>query len=147
MSSYVFGLQNIDKTKLSVVGGKGANLRELSRLEGIRVPDGFFISTEAFKRIIGETSSVNELLAELSLLKEVDYRDKIGKFSGEIRRIIEEIAVPEDMDEEIICHVHILGKNDCVFAATLHSAEAWLSCVFLGAIVLSNMSGVACLHL
>src|SRR5687768_13620910 len=67
MSSYVLGFQDIDKTKLIVVGGKGANLGELSKIEGIRVPDGFCISTEAFKRIIGETSSINELLDQLSL--------------------------------------------------------------------------------
>jgi phosphoenolpyruvate synthase/pyruvate phosphate dikinase len=41
-----------------IVGGKGANLGELSRIEGIRVPDGFCISTEAFKRIIAETPLV-----------------------------------------------------------------------------------------
>ncbi len=60
MSSFVLGFQDIDKTKLMVVGGKGANLGELSRIEGIRVPDGFCISTEAFKRIIRETPSINE---------------------------------------------------------------------------------------
>jgi phosphoenolpyruvate synthase/pyruvate phosphate dikinase len=58
MSSYVLDFQDIDKSKLMVVGGKGANLGELSRIEGIIVPDGFCISTEAFKRIIGETSSL-----------------------------------------------------------------------------------------
>jgi phosphoenolpyruvate synthase/pyruvate phosphate dikinase len=100
MSSYVLGFQDIDKTKLMVVGGKGANLGELSKIEGIRVPDGFCISTEAFKRIIGETSSINELLDQLSLLK-VEDRDKIGELSGEIRRVIEGIAIPQDINEEI----------------------------------------------
>ena len=57
MSSFVLGFQDIDKTKLKVVGGKGANLGELTRIEGIHVPDGFCISTEAFKRIIGEIVS------------------------------------------------------------------------------------------
>ncbi len=69
MSSYVLGFQDIDKTKIMMVGGKGANLGEISKVEGIRVPDGFCISTEAFKRIIGETPSINELLDRLSLLK------------------------------------------------------------------------------
>src|SRR5438874_13423812 len=100
MSSFVLGLQDIDKTKLMVVGGKGANLGELSRIEGIRVPDGFCISTEAFKRIIGETSSIHELLDQLSLL-EVEDREKIGELSGEIRRVIEGIANPADIHEEI----------------------------------------------
>jgi pyruvate,water dikinase len=71
MSSFVLSFQDIDKTKLMLVGGKGANLGELSRIEGIQVPDGFCISTEAFQRIIGETPSMNELLDQLSLLKKL----------------------------------------------------------------------------
>jgi rifampicin phosphotransferase len=96
MSSYVLGFQDIDKTKIMVVGGKGANLGEISKVEGIRVPDGFCISTEAFKKIIGETPSINELLDQLSLLKVGD-RNKISELSGEIRRLIERIAIPEDI--------------------------------------------------
>ena len=41
MNSYVLGFQDIDRTKLVLVGGKGANLGELSRIEGIQVPEGF----------------------------------------------------------------------------------------------------------
>ena len=33
MSSFVFGFQDIDKTKLKVVGGKGANLGKLNGLK------------------------------------------------------------------------------------------------------------------
>ena len=51
MNSYVLGFQEIDKTKLAMVGGKGANLGELSRIEGIRVPEGFCVTTEAYKEI------------------------------------------------------------------------------------------------
>ncbi len=32
MSSYVLGFQDIDKTRIMVVGGKSANLGEISRL-------------------------------------------------------------------------------------------------------------------
>ena len=35
---YVLGLDEIDQTQGALVGGKGANLGELSRIEGIRVP-------------------------------------------------------------------------------------------------------------
>ena len=34
-----------------VVGGKGANLGALSRIEGLRVPAGFCVTTDAFQRI------------------------------------------------------------------------------------------------
>ena len=32
---YVLGLEEIDKTQVALVGGKGAQLGELSRIEGI----------------------------------------------------------------------------------------------------------------
>ena len=98
-NSHLLGFQDIDKTKLPIVGGKGANLGELSKIEGIHVPDGFCISTEAFKRILLE-SSINELLNQLSLLK-VENRDKIRELSAEIRRAIEGVAIPQDIQEEI----------------------------------------------
>src|SRR5690242_7032681 len=100
MGLYVLGFQDIDKTKLMVVGGKGANLGELSKIEGIHVPDGFCISTNAFKRIIGETPLIHELLDQLALLK-VEDRDKIGELSGEIRRVIEGITIPQYINEDI----------------------------------------------
>lgn len=61
MSPYGLAFQEIDKTKIRLVGGKGSNLGELSRIERILVPDGFCISTIAFEKIIGQTPSINEL--------------------------------------------------------------------------------------
>src|SRR6476620_12013366 len=124
MSSYVLGFQDIDKTKIMVVGGKGANLGELSKIEGIRVPDGYCIYTEAFKRIIGETPSINELLDRLSLLK-VEDRDKIGELSGEIRRVIQGIAIPQDINQEIARLLSMLDeKNACAVRSSATAADS-----------------------
>jgi rifampicin phosphotransferase len=131
MSSYVLGFQDIDTTKIMVVGGKGANLGELSRIEGIPVPDGFCISTEAFKRIIGEKSSINELLDRLSLLK-VEDRDKIGELSGEIRRVIEGIAIPEDINEEIARLLSMLGEKNAYAVRSSATAEDLPTASFAG---------------
>jgi len=51
--SYVLGLQSIDESHVGLVGGKGSNLGVLSRIEGIRVPPGFCVTTEAFERADG----------------------------------------------------------------------------------------------
>jgi rifampicin phosphotransferase len=131
MSSYVFGFQDIDKTKLMIVGGKGANLGELSRIEGIRVPDGFCISTEAFEKIMGETSSIHELLDQLSLLK-VEDRDKIGELSSEIRRVIGGIAIPEDIHEEITPSLSRLGANNAYAVRSSATAEDLPTASFAG---------------
>jgi pyruvate,water dikinase len=49
MGSYVLGLQEIDQTQVAIVGGKAAQLGELSLIEGIRVPAGFCVTTDAFR--------------------------------------------------------------------------------------------------
>src|SRR4030095_14254504 len=95
MSSFVSGFQDIDRTipiasGIKLFGGKALNLVELTRIEGIHVPDGFCISTKAFKTIIGELPSINELLDELSLLK-IEDQDKIAELSKKIRRVIQTV--------------------------------------------------------
>ncbi|MDZ8049836.1 MAG: phosphoenolpyruvate synthase [Aulosira sp. ZfuVER01] len=131
MSSFVLCFQDIDQTKLSFVGGKGANLGELSRIEGIHVPDGFCISTEAFKRIIGETSSINQLLDRLSLLK-VEDRRKISELSGEIRSLIEGITIPQDINEEIARLLSRLGEKNAYAVRSSATAEDLPTASFAG---------------
>ena len=55
-------------SQVAVVGGKGAQLGELSRIEGIRVPPGFCVTTDAFRRIMGEAPSIGDRLDRLSRL-------------------------------------------------------------------------------
>lgn len=131
MSSFVLGFQDLDKTKLMVAGGKGAKLGELSKIEGIRVPEGFCISTAAFKRIMEETPSLNELLEQLSLLKAED-QDKIRELSGEIRRAIQGIVIPEDISEEITSHLSGLGEEDAYAVRSSATAEDLPTSSFAG---------------
>ncbi len=144
---YVLGFRDIDKTKLNAVGGKGANLGELSKIEGIRVPDGFCISIDAFKRIIEETSSITELLNQLSLLKLEDQsgrkgntlllldqatRGKIAELSGEIRRAIEETVIPEAIAEEITRALTRLGEKNAYAVRSSATAEDLPTASFAG---------------
>ena len=54
MTRYVLDFQEIDQTQVAKVGGKGAHLGELSRIEGVQVPPGFCVTTDAFRRVIAE---------------------------------------------------------------------------------------------
>ncbi|AET67230.1 phosphoenolpyruvate synthase/pyruvate phosphate dikinase [Desulfosporosinus orientis DSM 765] len=131
MNSIVLGFQDIDKTKLMVVGGKGANLGELTKIEGIHVPDGLCIITDAFKRITGETSSLKDLLDQLSLLKAED-RAKISELSGQIRRVIEEIAIPPDIIAEITRFLSGLNEKTAFAIRSSATAEDLPSASFAG---------------
>jgi pyruvate,water dikinase len=131
MNSSALGFQDIDKTKITLVGGKGANLGELSRVEGIHVPEGFCVSTEAFQRIVGQATSYNELLDRLTLLK-VEDRNKISELSGEIRTLIEGIAIPADIQAELVRHLSRLGEENAYAVRSSATAEDLPTASFAG---------------
>jgi phosphoenolpyruvate synthase/pyruvate phosphate dikinase len=100
MKRYVLEFREIDKTKQTVVGGKGMNLGECSRIEGILVPKGFCVTTEAYKRVIGKNEKLHQLLDQLAVLK-VDEREKISEISRKIRELIEGIEIEKEIEEDI----------------------------------------------
>ncbi|RKD33318.1 phosphoenolpyruvate synthase [Lacrimispora algidixylanolytica] len=131
MSSYVLSFQEIDKTKRSVVGGKGANLGELFGLTGILVPEGFCITTEAYKKIIGNNLELNSLLHELSYLK-VEDRKKIAEVSKKIRMIIERISISKDIAEEIAVFLSRIGEKNSFAVRSSATAEDLPTASFAG---------------
>ncbi|MEP6902360.1 MAG: phosphoenolpyruvate synthase, partial [Actinomycetota bacterium] len=122
MSSYILGFQEIDKTKLAMVGGKGANLGELFGIDGIWVPEGFCVTTKAYKEIIGNSEEFNSLLDQLAILK-ADNRKGIGETSAKIRKVIEETAVPKSLENEIIRHLKKLGEKNAYAVRSSATAE------------------------
>src|SRR5207342_2887578 len=110
MGSYVLGFEEIDQTQVAIVGGKGAHLGELSRIEGVRVPAGFCVTTDAFRRIMAEAPSIDDRLDRLSRLNPDD-REAIRTLSAEIRRTLEGIAIPEDLAAAITGALVRLGEQ------------------------------------
>jgi len=96
IEQYVLDLQEVGETQVAVVGGKGAGLGELSRLEGIHVPAGFCVTTAAFRRIMAEAPAIDDQLDRLSRL-DPDDREAIRTLSGQIRQTVEGVAVPDDL--------------------------------------------------
>ncbi|MGK3967617.1 rifamycin-inactivating phosphotransferase [Sorangium sp. So ce118] len=131
MRAHVLGFQEVDRTRIRDVGGKGASLGELARLEGVRVPAGFCVSTEAFKRVMGEAPSLGELLDRLSCLKAED-RDGIRELSAQIRTIIEGTAIPDDVQDAIARSLAGLGEQAAYAVRSSATAEDLPTASFAG---------------
>ena len=110
IGGYVLGFEEIDRTQVAAAGGKGATLGELSRISGIRVPAGYCVTTDAFRRIMAEAPSMDERLDRLSRLAPDD-RDAIRALSAEIRRTLEGIPVPDDLAAAITSPLARLGER------------------------------------
>jgi pyruvate,water dikinase len=122
MSKYVLSFSEIEKTKLMVVGGKGLNLGELSRIEGLQVPEGFCITTQAYRNAIANNKDFIGLLDQLSLLK-ADDRGKISEISEKIRKVIEETDIPKDIENEIMSYLSKFGLENSYAVRSSATAE------------------------
>ncbi|HEY6654395.1 MAG TPA: PEP/pyruvate-binding domain-containing protein, partial [Solirubrobacterales bacterium] len=131
MGSYVLGFQEIDQTQVAIVGGKGAHLGELSRIEGIRVPAGFCVTTDAFRRIMAEAPSIDEWLDRLSRLNPDD-REAVRTLSAEIRQTIEGIAIPDDLARAITRALARLGEHAAYAVRSSATAEDLPTASFAG---------------
>src|SRR5438477_4820713 len=131
MGGYVLGFQEIDQRQVAVVGGKGAHLGELSRIEGIRVPAGFCVTTDAFQRIMAEAPSIDDRLDRLSRL-EPDDREAIRALSAAIRRTLEGIAIPDDLAAAITRPLARLGDQAAYAVRSSATAEDLPTASFAG---------------
>jgi pyruvate,water dikinase len=131
MSTYVLSFQEIDSSMFMAVGGKGANLGELSRIKGLAVPEGFCVTTEAFRKVVERDQGLCKLLDELALLTREE-RGRVREISAKIRMAIERIPIPEDITAEIVGQLRKFGENDAFAVRSSATAEDLPTASFAG---------------
>jgi phosphoenolpyruvate synthase/pyruvate phosphate dikinase len=122
MSSLVLGFQEIEKTQLFLVGGKGLNLGELSKIKGIQVPEGFCITTLGYQKAIEQNETYQTLLDQLSMLN-VEDQDQIRDISRKIRNIIMEAEIPPVVVKAVTHYFSQLGDEHAYAVRSSATAE------------------------
>ncbi|WP_026591119.1 phosphoenolpyruvate synthase [Bacillus sp. UNC437CL72CviS29] len=122
MKPYVLEFREIDKTRQILVGGKGMNLAELSKIHGIQVPEGFCVTTEAYQKALEQNEAFHVLLDQLVLLK-VEDRNQIGEISKEIRKIIMEVEIPFDVVKDVTYYLSQFGDEHAYAVRSSATAE------------------------
>ena len=131
MDTDVLGWREIDGTRIDMVGGKAAHLAELSRIDGIRVPDGFCVTADVYRRTVAHTPSVDELLERLSRVHPDD-RVAIRASSAELRRAIEAVAVPDEVATAITTALASWHERAAVAVRSSATAEDLPGASFAG---------------
>ena len=128
---YVLSLDEIDRTQGALVGGKGANLGELTRIAGICVPPGCCVTTDAFRLVMTAAPSIDERLERLSGL-DADDREAIGALSAELRQAVSEAVIPAGLAAEITGWVARLGGQAAYAVRSSATAEDLPTASFAG---------------
>jgi pyruvate,water dikinase len=108
--SFVKWFSELDKNSISIAGGKGANLGEISNLK-INVPPGFVVTAQAYDYFI-EKARLKEKIEEI--LSQIDYENTflLDEATKRIRELILNSEFPKEMEEEILESYDILSVGD-----------------------------------
>jgi len=129
--SYVLGFQKICQADVAIVGGKGAHLGELSRIEDVRAPAGFCVTTDAYRKVLMEAPSLDAHVDRLAGVR-ADDRDAIRSISEAIRRTIEELAIPREVAAAIASGLAELGDDAAYAVRSSATAEDLPTASFAG---------------
>lgn len=98
--NYIKWFNEINKEDIPVVGGKGANLGELT-IKGVDVPPGFCVTASAYSDFIEKSNLQSEII---EILKDLDVEDsaQLQTKSAEIRALVIRAEIPKDIEEDIV---------------------------------------------
>ncbi|MBX4148275.1 phosphoenolpyruvate synthase [Paenibacillus lautus] len=122
MRSLVLDFQEMDKKQLGLVGGKGLHLGELSKIAGIRVPEGFCVTTIGYQRAIEQNETYQSMLNRLTMLSAED-RDQIVEISRKIRQTIMELEIPSDVVTAVTRYLSRFGEEQAYAVRSSATAE------------------------
>ena len=98
MPSLTLPFEKISAEDIAIVGGKGANLGELTKA-GFNTPSGFCVSTQAFYQFIAEAE--NDIYGQLDKLS-AENLDELRETGQTVRSTLDKLPLPKDVEDAVI---------------------------------------------
>jgi len=109
---FILWFEEGGKELANIIGKKCANLCEMTRL-GLRVPPGFAISIEAYKKFVNETGVWEKMRKYVETLGKIEEKGIaiFEEMSQVLRGMIEEAEMPPDLEGEICSYYEALCER------------------------------------
>lgn len=130
MKKYILKFNEIDKSHLFAVGGKGANLGEMTRA-GFLIPQGFCVTTWAYRTFVQTSKEMDQLF---TLLEQVsaDDLEQISQLGQKIRNNLTAISIPDEIQSAILHAWEMTGKEKAYAVRSSATAEDLPTASFAG---------------
>ena len=106
---YIKWFNEIDKNDIPIVGGKGANLGELTQ-KGVDVPPGFCVTAGAYTDFI-KLSKLEDKIKEKIDGLDVEDSSELQKRAAEVRELINNCEIPKEIKSDIVDSYKEFSKN------------------------------------
>ncbi|HXF60790.1 MAG TPA: PEP/pyruvate-binding domain-containing protein, partial [Caldilineaceae bacterium] len=134
MTTYTLPFAEIDASRLPQVGGKGANLGEMTRA-GFPVPPGFCVTTEAFRAFMeaaqADSSQAESIYARLDALA-ADDLEGVRAAGAAIRAQLKDAPIPAPVAAAIIAAWQAQGSDFAYAVRSSATAEDLPEASFAG---------------
>ena len=130
MTNLILSFDNIRASDLPLVGGKGANLGEMTHA-GFPIPSGFCVTTLAFQQFMDACSNADELYR---LLDSIDSHDieKTREVGQKVRETLLEIPMPQEIADAVTQFWQSLGADEAYAVRSSATAEDLPDASFAG---------------
>jgi rifampicin phosphotransferase len=112
--SYVVSFSQVDADSVGLVGGKGANLGQMTRA-GLPVPPGFCLNAAAYREFLQSPSSAGvtarESIRDILSATRLDDPSHIDSQAALIRSLLERQPIPTPIAEEVLQSYHSLASD------------------------------------
>ena len=133
-ANYVVNFSDVGKKDVGLVGGKGANLGEMTRA-GFPVPPGFIVTVAAYQRFLEESGIKKDIHGLLSGL-DVNNSRSLDTTAAKVQKLITRSKFPKDIATQIISAYFRLGgkllKHPLVAVRSSATAEDLPGASFAG---------------
>jgi len=140
-SSFILRLEETGAEDLPLVGGKGANLGELTEA-GVPVPPAFIITSMAYRHFL-QTAQLSDVLRRQVANVNVEDPERLTAVSSRVRKLITTAALPDDLVAAIKAEYAALGGVTAVAVRSSATAEDQPEASFAGQYsTLLNVRGI-----
>lgn len=122
MTKYVVWFNEVDHGDLNLVGGKGANLGEMTKA-GLPVPPGFIVTADAYFEFVKKSGIAKKIIKSLKGLNPENTK-KLNEASKEIKKIILDAPFLASFEKKITASYEKLSEEEAVYVAVRSSATA-----------------------
>jgi len=99
MAKQVVWFSEVGKADIPLVGGKGANLGEMTKA-GLPVPQGFIVTADAYFRFVRE-KKIDAYIAKWTKGLDPEDSKKLNKIALELQKAMKNFALPTELVREI----------------------------------------------
>ncbi|MFO7880018.1 MAG: phosphoenolpyruvate synthase [Bacteroidota bacterium] len=119
----IYNFENLDNSMTDKVGGKNASLGEMYTTlssKGIRIPDGFATSAQAYRQFISDNNITDQLA---DALKDVEGDDALKKAGETCRKLVMDASIPGEVENAIMdAYKHLKERDESLESVAVRSS-------------------------